>query len=301
MLASKISVAKSSGRSSKRLHIRPATSADLGQIQAWALRENWNPGCHDLQVYQQQHGLFVGTVDHQLVGSIAALRYADSFGFIGCYLVDTAYRGRGYGRSLWNHALQVLAGATIGLEGAIAMEDTYEQSGFVRTFQHVRYRISAIALAQLAESPALTAGFRPVQALPFQEINAFDAQHFPCDRRTFLQRWLTQPQQQGLAYLQHGQVLGYGLIRPATLGHRLGPLFAQTPDIARGLISHLGRFRSTSDCPIFMDVPQSNPAALAMMEALQAQPCFSNCRMYRGTVPTLPMANIYGNTSLETG
>jgi hypothetical protein len=52
----------------------------------------------------------------------------------------------------------------------------------------------------------------------------------PAKRDRFLRCWLQPHQRTGLALIESGSVLGYGVIRACRSGCKIGPLFASTPD-----------------------------------------------------------------------
>lgn len=274
--------------------IRPAQREDLPHIRAWAVQESWNPGRYDLEVYWQQNSLLVGWLGDQPVGCISAASYGPEFGFLGCYLVDHRHRGHGYGRFLWDKAISSLPAHCIGLEGAVALQDTYLRHGFVKSCLHVRHQL----LSRPRER--VPTALVPIHALPFEQILDYDTRHFVGMRSQFLQDWLASPNMQGWGYVQAEMLLGYGLIRPAEMGYRIGPLFANTAEVAKPLLATLLQIPPL-DQPIFIDVPTINDQAKALMQTFDAMPLFSNCRMYKGSVPKLPQGEIYGVTTLEMG
>lgn len=274
--------------------IRPAQKTDLASIRSWAVQESWNPGRYDLDVYWQQNSLLVGWLADQPIGCISAASYDSDFGFLGCYLVDHRHRGHGYGRFLWEKAISSLPACCIGLEGAVALQDTYLRHGFVKSCLHVRHQL--VSGTHDGDSDSLV----DVQAIPFEQLLDYDSRHFVGMRSQFLNHWLSSPQMQGWGVIQAGDLLGYGLIRPAETGYRIGPLFANSLDVAQQLLTALLEI-PTSNHPVYMDVPKSNEQATQLMKQFKAIPLFSNCRMYKGKVPELPLAEIYGITTLEMG
>lgn len=274
--------------------IRPAQKTDLSNIWAWAAQESWNPGRYDLEVYWQQNSLLVGWLADQPVGCISAASYDADFGFLGCYLVDHRHRGHGYGRFLWEKAISSLPARCIGLEGAVALQDTYLRHGFIKSCLHVRHQL------QSGMGDPVSASLQAIHAVPFDQVLDYDTRHFVGMRSHFLHHWLASPEMKGWAVVQGDQLLGYGLIRPADLGYRIGPLFADTADIAQQLLAALLQV-PPADQPVYMDVPHSNEQANQLMKQFQAIPLFSNCRMYKGVFPELPLNEIYGVTTLEMG
>ena len=92
---------------------------------------------------------------------------------------------------------------------------------------------------------------------------------------------------------------GYGVIRPCQQGYKIGPLFAATAEIAdslyRGLADHA---RGET---VFLDVPENNPAALALAARHGLREVFGCARMYYGPPPRLPDREIFGVTTFELG
>jgi hypothetical protein len=64
-------------------------------------------------------------------------------------------------------------------------------------------------------------------------------------------------------------------------------------------------FRGLSDFaqghPLFLDVPEINPAAMALAERHRMREVFGCARMYLGPPPDLPHQAIYGVTTFELG
>ena len=56
--------------------------------------------------------------------------------------------------------------------------------------------------------------------------------NFPADRKEFIKQWITLPETNSIAYMRNGQIEGYGVIRLSANGYRLGPLYANTYEIA---------------------------------------------------------------------
>ena len=60
-------------------------------------------------------GFFVGELDGQVVGCMSAVKYSTDYAFIGHYIVDEPYRGKGYGLAITDAVLASLPdGCNIG-------------------------------------------------------------------------------------------------------------------------------------------------------------------------------------------
>ncbi|MEO0870293.1 MAG: GNAT family N-acetyltransferase, partial [Cyanobacteria bacterium J06642_11] len=78
----------------ERYHIRPMARHELDIAVAWAAAEGWNPGLHDADCFYPADptGFLMGFLDGEPVASIAAVRYGETFGFIGFYIVKPEHR-----------------------------------------------------------------------------------------------------------------------------------------------------------------------------------------------------------------
>ena len=261
----------------------------------WAAREGWNPGLHDAEAFYAADpgGFLVGLLDGEPVATLSAVRYGRDFGFMGFYIVAPQHRGRGYGLKLWNAGLTHLASRNVGLDGVLAKQANYQKSGFKLAYRNIRFQGKAAARKQLAP------GIVDTVSLPFDLLEAYDQRSFPASRAVFLKRWVSQPDARALAALDaEGQLQGYGVIRPCRSGYKIGPLLAETPEIASSLFDSLA---IGLEGPVFLDVPEVNPAAVALAQKNGMTAVFETARMFTGEAPRLPLENIFGVTSFELG
>lgn len=270
-----------------------------------ATHEGWNPGLHDAQTFYatDANGFLVGLLNGQPIGCISAVSYAPyaggvPFGFIGCYIVAPAHRGKGYGLQLWHRAMAYLANHTIGLDGVVAQQANYRKSGFNYAYPNSRF-VSAARPSPMP-TPVNDAGVVPLQSVPFAELCAFDQRFFPAQRRAFLQSWITMPDATGLAYREGNALCGYGVMRKCLEGYKIGPLFAERAEIAESLYTSLAAC-AEAGTSVYLDVPERNPAALALAARHGMTKVFETARMYIGDEPPLDLAGIYGVTTFELG
>ena len=231
----------------------------------------------------------------------------DDFGFIGLYIVAPAMRGRGYGLAIWRAAMQRLRGCNIGLDGVVAQQENYRKSGFRLAHRNVRYagiagRSSVAGGAKTGGkmSEAGAAAVVELSEVPFAVLAAYDRRMFPAPRAAFLRAWIQQPDSAGLGVLSGGELAGYGVLRRCRAGHKIGPLFADTPALAEQLFAALCA-RATAGASVYLDIPAPNSQALALARGAGMQPVFETARMYTGAPPALPLDKIFGITTFELG
>lgn len=262
----------------------------------WAAAEGWNPGLHDAEAFlaADPGGFLCGELNGQIVSCISAVRYGDDYGFMGFYIVRPEHRGRRFGHRTWLAGMARMGERRVGLDGVLAQVDDYRKSKFVWSHRNARYSLKH------PPPPASYVGVEDLSAFPWAEILAFDRTCFPAPRVAFLERWLQPPSGKALGFRDAGgRLAGYGVIRACRTGAKIGPLFAETSEGARRLFWSLAAWASSG--PVFLDVPETNADALALVRAHGMMEVFQTARMYRGSAPSLDPARIYGITSFELG
>jgi hypothetical protein len=262
----------------------------------WAAQEGWNPGLHDADCFHaaDSNGFLIGLLDDEPVATISVVEYGRSFGFLGFYIVKPAHRGKGYGLQIWNAGLKCLEGRTVGLDGVVAQQENYRKSGFKPAYRNVRYE------GRGPGKVSRPSGIVELSSLPFEAIEIYDRPFFPADRTQFLKSWICRPGSRAHGILQDGSLAGYGVIRRCRSGHKIGPLFADRPDLAEALFMAL-----TSEiepaAPVYLDPPQVNHEAVELAECHNMKVVFETARMYDGQEPRLPLDRFFGVTTFEVG
>lgn len=277
--------------------IRPMGLRDLEVALGWARDEGWNPGLDDAPAFHaaDPDGFLMGFVGGVPVSCISVVKYDDHFAFLGLYIVRPPYRGRGLGKAIWDAGVSSAGERTIGLDGVPAQQGNYRASGFALAHRSARW--GGRLRGGLTPPPHV----RPLTEPDGQAVLAYDCAHFPASRTTFLTQWLGRSAtRQTEGFFDHSDRLrGYGSIRRCTEGWKIGPLFADTPEIADALVASLATHAAGDR--VFIDVPEPNTAARALAERLGFTPAFETARMYRGPAPVLPLDHIFGITTLELG
>ncbi|MEF2074722.1 GNAT family N-acetyltransferase [Consotaella aegiceratis] len=278
--------------------IRTMSEADLALAVDWAATEGWNPGLEDVACFRaaDSDGFLMATEGDEPVASISVVAYGESFGFLGFYIVRPDKRGQGIGWALWQAGMARLDGRTVGLDGVVDQQNNYRKSGFVLAHRNVRYAGPARRTPKDVSS-----GSAPITRADFDDLAVFDQRHFGFGRPAFLKAWLFAPEHRAvLARDETGAIAGYGVSRPCREGYKIAPLFARTPEVAAVLFGDL-----TACIPegvtVILDVPEPNPAAVALAREHSLEPVFETARMYRGHPPDLPLDEIFGLTSFELG
>ncbi|CAN5922427.1 GNAT family N-acetyltransferase [soil metagenome] len=281
---------------SASFEIAVGSADDVQRMARWAGDEGWNPGNTDAHAFfaADPSAFLIGRLDGEPVTCISVVKYGHAFGFLGFYIARPVVRGKGYGIQNWNAGMARLAGRNIGLDGVVAQQGNYRKSGFRTAWNNIRYEGPAFA----APPPA---GVRLIDArsLPFDGLAAFDRRFFPAPRDSFLASWISLPERAAMVAVRDGMLVGFAVMRACQAASRVGPLFAQSSEVAAALVSALAD--KTGATAVAIDMPDINKPAVAMAEQAGLKPSFETARMYTGANPDIDYAGLYGVTSLELG
>jgi GNAT superfamily N-acetyltransferase len=283
------------------LKIRNVSRLEMDILIDWAAAEGWNPGLFDAGCFYaaDPRGFFVAELAGGPVGCISAVAYGAEFGFIGFYIVRPEYRGQGFGMKLWQTAMKYLTPRIIGLDGVVAQQNNYKQSGFQLAYRNIRYVAKNLQQTRLVSSDLPLASLVPLEEIPFAQLAEYDKSVFTYGRDAFLQEWIRQPQASAMGICRGSRLTGYGVVRACREGFKLGPLFADEPAGAETLFAALTVGRQGG--PVFLDAPEVNPHALMLAINHGMVPVFETARMYTGGPPDIPLEKVYGVTSFELG
>ncbi len=267
-------------------------------LNDWATTEGWNPGLSDQKVAREfdPEAFIALRKDNELIGGGSIISYNGLYGFMGLFIMRTDFRGQGLGAKLWAYRRDQLINrlqpsAAIGMDGVFNMAPFYAKGGFKLAHRDLRYE--GIALANKS------AGVTELRDIKFDALDAYDQKHFPVPRSAFIKAWINQEGVFGYAVVKQDQLLGYGVARPCHKGYKIGPLFADSADIAETILSNiLGDIKGEF---VQIDIPEPNIAGLQLATKYGLIESFGCARMYLGHVNPVPLQNIYSVTSYEFG
>jgi len=281
------------------LLIRNMRRDELDVLVEWAAGEGWNPGLSDADIFwsTDPDGFIAAEMHGVLIGGGSIISYGGRYGFMGFFIVHPDHRGQGLGNILWHERLKRLIGrlvdpAVIGMDGVFEMQAWYAKGGFELAGRDLRFQGPG-------EPFAMQAGVTTADMIPFGEIDAYDRAHFPAARSNFLRRWIAQPGAHTSVMRCDKRVSGFGVMRPCREGHKIGPLFADDAGTAEKLFRTLSA--KVPGEPIFLDVPETNLAAVKMAREFEMKEVFGCAKMYFGPKPDLPEQEIFGVTTFELG
>ncbi len=279
--------------------VSAATLDEWYQVAEWADGEGWNVGNGDVACFHPTDpaGFFIGRLGTRPVAAISIVNYSDEYAVLGHYLTDPEFRGRGFGHATWQAALPHADTRTIGLDAMPAQQVNYEKSGFKPVHNTVHYAGRPRRPAAATRPAIATAR---VTAEHLETLTAYDRKCFPADRNSFVRRWLTAPDRIAYVRITEGRVTGYGVLRPAGRGYRIGPLFADTSLDAEALFDNLVAHIAPDD-EVSLDIPEPHQESAALLTSRGLVAQFHTVRMYTGPVSAIAEQRVFAITTLELG
>ncbi len=262
----------------------------------WTRTEGWNPGNHDAECFYaaDPDGFLLGLLNNEPVAMISAVRYEQTYGFMGFYIVNPKFRNRGYGSQLWEAGLKYLENRNVGLDSVRPDLVSHRKPEFKPAY--INFRFKWIKDKQLGVNPEIVR----LADIPWDIVTAYDYEVFSFRRDDFLKCWITRPNAWALGVMADSKLSAYGVIRECREGFKIGPLFADNKDLAQSLFNALTRDLRIG-VHVFLDTPAKNFDSVALAQSYGMTEVFRTTRMYNGEEPSLPLHKWYGVTSFELG
>jgi len=271
----------------------------LKLLLEWAETEGWNPGPYDADVYwaTDPDGFYGYYSDDTLIAGGSIVSYNNEFGFMGLFIVNPENRSCGIGRRLWYQRRDKLLsrlnkGATIGMDGVLAMQSFYEKGGFKIAFKDESHQLTG-------QEFVVEKNISPIESCDIESIIAYDSKCFGVSRPQFMKSWLQLQGNKTIKYKRDGILKGFAIVRKAKAGYKVGPLFADNERIAEELLRAC--LSSVVGELLYINIPLNNPAAINLARKYNSTYVFECARMYLGKMPNMEIDKVFGITTFELG
>ncbi len=233
--------------------IREMRAGDIESAMELKNAERWNQTESDWRHLLKQNPqlCLVAEVEGEVVGTVTAAKFGSELAWIGMMLVAEQMRGRGLSKSLLGEILRRLEGcAAIKLDATPKGQPIYERLGFIK--ERTIHRLEATA-------PVLTGmmhrGVAPERIQPgdLSNLVALDLEIYGVDRRALIQFCLESAPDRCWLVRQSNSIRGFLLGRPGSRNHYLGPMEAESLDMAKSLLAVASQLGGPSGFVI--DVP----------------------------------------------
>jgi GNAT superfamily N-acetyltransferase len=209
-------------------------------------------------------------------GMVLPLLYPNKTGWIGFFIMNEFYRGKGLGRELWSAMEQVFRDAgteMIGLDGVEEQVATYTRRGFVDCAQiplmmRESLKFKPIDVTWSHDDDVELQDLRDIDP---KDLSQLDLNHTGLDRSAY---WAadvlpSRVHAFGYAIMKDGEVTGLIFARRCPQGVRIGPLYAATYSQARQLLHKLMNDYAQMETGTFVaEIFGSNEQGMKVFEEL---------------------------------
>jgi hypothetical protein len=190
--------------------------------------------------------LLIPTESTKPEGTVVGFKYPNSTGWIGFFMFNAPFRGKGLGRELWKQlevSFRDSNTAIIGLDAVEEQVNTYKRRGFENVA-----RIPLMARPSLKQKPLSAAQSQNVdvegelldiKSVDPQTLAKIDLEHTGLDRSTYWSYDALLSRHDAFGYALSStststppEITGFILVRRCEHGHRVGPLYAETYNAA---------------------------------------------------------------------
>lgn len=265
--------------------IRQLVPGDVEAVLRLKGAAGWNQTEADLvrNLELEPQGCFAIDCAGRLASTATVITYGCELAWIGMVLTDPEFRGRGFARRLFAHALEWLdaRGATCAKLDATSMgEPLYRSFGFA----------VECGIERWVRKPG-PCRCGPVCTSPASEFQ-FDRVAFRANRSALL----TSLSRHGSIDLGGGQ---YAMGRPGSKAAYFGPMVALNPETARrGLEWFLHSFAGAR---AYWDLFPSNTNAVELAREAGFEPARQLLRMRRGRVAAADLSKMFAIAGFEYG
>ncbi len=286
----------------QEFQIVPMSYPDAQQALRLSTEANWNQTADDwARVRISSTGsCFAGKLDGEVVATGTLVPYQNSCGWIGMMLVDKRHRRRGYGMAMLDRLLGTadeLGLQWVGLDATDMGEPLYARRGFRATGGIDRWKITK------AISPMSIAGLRSFDSIADDTaVRRLDLEATGMDRwRLLLYLQLIGREQGEYVVCDRDGVRGFGASRPGRMGAYIGPVLADSAEIAAGIVSGLlERLAASQEMPVFIDVPRGSAITPWLIE-VGFEVSRKLTRMVRGEAQMGDGGKLFGIMSFALG
>jgi GNAT superfamily N-acetyltransferase len=275
------------------LHLRTAGTDDLPRVAELRERVGWAVHEWALRaVLDPPHARCLVAVDgaNHVLGVGSGISYG-AFGVVGNMIVDPSHRRRGIGAAILEGVIAFLdeRGCTrLELSATDAGRPLYEKHGFTLAGPGV----SAVVPRRARVDDNGAAELTTAEPTSLAELAAYDAPRFGGDRGPLIASMLADTARPLVVARSEGAVTGWAWIRPDA--DRVGPVVADTPDVAAALVDDALRRLPTART-VRLNFPAANRAGAARLQRMGAETEPWSGRMARGAQVPRREDMIYGN------
>lgn len=263
--------------------IRRIQSSDLRGAMRLSTEQGWNQTETDwkLIIENPQNSCLLAEYHGKIIGTTAAMNYANEVAWINMVLVDKEYRGHGISKLLLENIFIELKNCkAIKLDATPEGQQVYKQFNFIDEYSISRMTIDSIKNLSMNPDDELT---EPITLNHLPEIIAYDKQVFGVNRSSLIESLVKEYPQHAWMLKRNHSVAGFVLGRAGRKYHQIGPVMASTYIDAKILIAK--SLKQSENKPMVVDVLKDKEDLINWLKSMGFVQQREFVRMYRGNNP----------------
>ncbi|PCJ52592.1 MAG: hypothetical protein COA79_23595 [Planctomycetota bacterium] len=203
----------------------------MKEFASWnQLKQDW-----EMILNSSKGGNYIALHNGLKAGTVTTVTYSNAFSWIGMVLVDPTIRRAGIGTTLLKEAIQYAkTKGTVRLDATPDGKKLYDQLGF-----KVEYKLSRLQrINTKATLPATSKKLKKITKADLNKICRQDKSIFGADRTNILKHLHKNNGSYAWVLLEKGKVTGYCFGRSGSNFEQVGPLVADSTEVAIDLTIH---------------------------------------------------------------
>lgn len=245
------------------LEIGRLTAGDLSAAGALVHEAGWNQTEADWRIFLEFGTVYAIRDGGTVIATAATLPYGSRFAWISMVLIAGSYRRQGLGSRLMRRCIDDLVanGLVPILDATPAGRGVYLNLGFEDSWGFTRMLLNGPAPIPSSESSITV---EPISDAAWDELCRYDAAIFGADRSHVLRGMRGRLPEAEYCVWRGGHIAGFLLGRRGRRAAQIGPLVAESDDIARALLSQALEALSP---PVYIDVIDDKVATARWLAA----------------------------------
>jgi GNAT superfamily N-acetyltransferase len=228
---------------------------DLADADALVREAGWNQTTDDWRTFLDYGTAYAIRDKGKVIATAATLPYGGKFAWISMVLIAGYYRRQGLGTKLMRRCIDDLTAAKLVpvLDATPAGRDVYTGLGFEDSWGYKRLLLSDRKIVPAVENGIAV---EAISDSAWQQLCEYDASVFGADRSHILGRLRGRLPEAEFCVWRGGHVVGFLLGRMGRRAAQLGPLVAESEEIACTL---LAQALETVSAPAYIDFVDDKP------------------------------------------
>lgn len=234
---------------------------DIADADALVREAGWNQTPDDWRAFLDFGAVYAIRDKGRVIATAATLPYGGKFAWISMVLIAGYYRRQGLGTKLMQRCLDDLLAANLVpvLDATPAGRDVYTGLGFEDSWSYKRLLLKDRKVVPELESDIAV---EAISDSAWRQLCEYDASVFGADRSQILSRLRGRLPEAEFCVWRGGHIVGFLLGRMGRKAAQLGPLVAESEEIACALLTQA---LETVSPPVYIDFIDDKPLTARLL------------------------------------